>query len=46
MRNNAIVPIGVLKEQEEEKRVALVPETCLKLLEQGFFIRVQSGAGE
>jgi len=38
--------IGVPKEVEPlEKRVALTPKVCMKLLKLGFKIRVEEGAG-
>ena len=39
--------IGIPKEiKEAEKRVALIPEDCQKLIEKGFTIYIQSTAGE
>lgn len=39
--------IGVVKEQEVgEQRVALIPDVVAKLVQQGYVIQVESGAGE
>lgn len=37
--------IAVLREREGERRVALVPESCTKLVKAGFTIAVEAGAG-
>ncbi len=37
--------IAVLRERAGERRVALVPESCTKLVKAGFAISVESGAG-
>lgn len=37
--------IAVLREREPERRVALVPESCVKLIKAGFAVAVESDAG-
>jgi len=44
--SRASLTVGVIREQHDgEKRIALTPEGCWKLLKMGIRVRVESGAG-
>lgn len=47
LRKQGKMMLGVVKERREgEKRVGLVPDTCLKLLRLGFVVHVETGCGQ
>ncbi len=47
LKKDAVIAVGVLKEiVENEKRVAIVPAACNRLLKGGIQLVVESGAGE
>ncbi len=47
LKKDAVIAVGVLKEiGENEKRVAIVPAACNRLLKGGIQLVVESGAGE
>ncbi len=47
LKKDAVITVGVLKEiVENEKRVAIVPAACYRLLKGGIQLVVESGAGE
>ncbi len=47
LKKDAVISVGVLKETvENEKRVAIVPAACIRLLKGGIQLVVESWAGE